>query len=136
MKTAPEQAITGPPQHSAEPQHNRGDIAQIHIEDKPLQDHKVKIPQINSEKYTFQDNTSKVKCQSTDKHALQDPTTKCSKKQSFQDHNISVKDVQDIISLKIAFPHLFDTTGNVPGVYTICLDPSVPQFNMQDVRSP
>ena len=32
----------------------------------------------------------------------------------------------DIISLKIAFPHSFDTTGNMPGVYTICLDPSVP----------
>ena len=34
--------------------------------------------------------------------------------------------MQDIISLKIAFPQSFDTTGNMPGVYTIHLDPSVP----------
>ena len=43
---------------------------------------------------------------------------------TFQDH-FSVKDVQDIISLKKAFPHSFDTTGSMPGVYTIRLDPSV-----------
>ena len=34
--------------------------------------------------------------------------------------------MRDIISLKFAFPHSFDTTGNMPGVYTIRLDPSVP----------
>ena len=34
--------------------------------------------------------------------------------------------MRDIISLKFAFPQSFDTTGNMPGVYTICLDPSVP----------
>ena len=86
----------------------------------------MKIRQINSENYSFQDRTSKVKCEFTDKHALQDPTAKSPKKQSFPDHNLSEKDVQDIISLKIAFPHSFDTIGNMPGVYTICLDPSVP----------
>ena len=44
---------------------------------------------------------------------------------TFQDH-FSVKDVQGIISLKKSFPHSFDTTGSMPGVYTIRLDPSVP----------
>ena len=34
--------------------------------------------------------------------------------------------MRDIISLKVAFPQSFDTTGNMPGVYTIHLDPSVP----------
>ena len=34
--------------------------------------------------------------------------------------------MRDIISLKFAFPQSFDTTGNMPGVYTIHLDPSVP----------
>ena len=34
--------------------------------------------------------------------------------------------MQDIISPKIVFPHTYDTTGNMPGVYTIHLDPSVP----------
>ena len=45
---------------------------------------------------------------------------------SLQDHvsSITVKDVQDIVSLKKAFPKSFDTTGNMPGMYTICFDPS------------
>ena len=43
----------------------------------------------------------------------------------FQD-NLSVKDEQDIISLKKPFAQSFDTTGNMPGVYIICLGPSVP----------
>ena len=57
---------------------------------------------------------------------------------SLQDHvsNITVKDVWDIVSLKKAFPTSFDTKGNMPGVYTICLDPSFPQYSMQDVKSP
>ena len=43
----------------------------------------------------------------------------------FQDH-FTIKDVQDIVSLKKAFPNSFDTTGNMPGLYIICLDPSFP----------
>ena len=77
----------------------------------------------SSKKQLLQDHTTK----SSKKQSFQDHTTKSSKKQSFQDHNVNVKDVQDIISLKSAFPQSFDTTGNMPGVYTIHLDPSVPQ---------
>ena len=96
----------------------------------------MQIPQKHSKNYSFQDHSSKVKCQFTHKHALQDPTAKSSQKQSFQDHNVSVKDVRDIISLKIAFPHSFDTTGNIPGVYTICLDPSVPPVQHAHCKIP
>ena len=32
----------------------------------------------------------------------------------------------DFITLKQAFPHSFDTIGNMPGTCTICIDPSIP----------
>ena len=54
----------------------------------------------------------------------------------FQDHKVQIillsqdhlttADVRDIIALKHAFPTSFDTTGNMPGEYTIHLDPSIP----------
>ena len=44
--------------------------------------------------------------------------------------------MQDIISLKIAFPQSFDTTGNMPWVYTICLDPSVPPVQHAHCKVP
>ena len=112
------------------------DTAQIYTKNEPFQDHQAKIQQKHSKNYSFQGHSSKVKCQSTHKHALQDPTAKGSKKQSFQDHDVSVEDEQDIISLKIAFPHLFDTTGNMPGVYSICLDPSVPPRSTCSLQGP
>ena len=34
--------------------------------------------------------------------------------------------MQDIVSLKNAFPESFDTSGNMPGEYTIHLNPSFP----------
>ena len=76
----------------------------------------------SSKKQLLQDHTTK----SLKKQSFQDHPAKSSIKQPFQDHNATVKDVQDIISLKFAFPQSFDTTGNMPGVYTIHLDPSVP----------
>ena len=42
-----------------------------------------------------------------------------------QDH-LTTESVTDIIALKNAFPNSFDTTGNMPGQYTIRLDPSIP----------
>ena len=42
----------------------------------------------------------------------------------FQDH-LTIQDVWDIISLQNTFPKSFDTTGKMPGAYTICLDPSI-----------
>ena len=48
-----------------------------------------------------------------------------SQKQLFQDH-FTTADVRDIIAMKKAFPKSFDHVGNMPGTYTICLDPSVP----------
>ena len=44
----------------------------------------------------------------------------------FQDH-LTTADVRDVIALKHTFPDSFDTTGNVPGEYTLHLDPSLPQ---------
>ena len=41
-----------------------------------------------------------------------------------QDH-LSTADVRDIITLKHAFPTSVDTTGNMPGEYTIHVDPSI-----------
>ena len=51
----------------------------------------------------------------------------------FQDHKVQIitpsqdhlttANVRDIIALKLAFPTSFDTTGNMPGEYTICVDP-------------
>ena len=48
-----------------------------------------------------------------------------SQKQLFQDH-FTAADVPDIIAMKKAFPKSLDYLGNMPGTYTICLDPSVP----------
>ena len=48
-----------------------------------------------------------------------------SQKQLFQDHFTAI-DVSDIIAMKKAFPKSFDHVGNMPGTYTIHLDPSVP----------
>ena len=63
---------------------------------------------------TFQDhNVPKVPSMhhsATEDHSLQDHVS-----------NITVKNEQDIVS-----PKSFDTTGNMPGVYTICLDHSFP----------
>ena len=48
-----------------------------------------------------------------------------SQKQSFQDH-FTTADVCDIVAMKKALPKSFDCVGNMPGTYTICLDPSLP----------
>ena len=48
-----------------------------------------------------------------------------SQKQSFQDH-FTTADVHDIVAMKKAFSKSFNHIGNMPGTYTICLDPSVP----------
>ena len=48
-----------------------------------------------------------------------------SQKQSFQDH-FTTADVHDIVAMKKAFSKSFNHVGNMPGTYTICLDPSVP----------
>ena len=51
---------------------------------------------------------------------------------SSQDH-LTTADVRDIIALKHAFPASFDTTGNMPGEYTICVDPSILQVQHTQV---
>ena len=48
-----------------------------------------------------------------------------SQKQSFQEH-FTTADVRHIVAMKKAFPKSFDHVGNMPGTYTIHLDPSVP----------
>ena len=96
------------------------------IENNTFQDHATTETPTTIEYSTFQDLALEVTPQHIGNNALQDPTSKYIKNKSFQGHNYSVKDVQDIISLNNAFPQSFDTTGNMPGMYTICLDPSVP----------
>ena len=95
------------------------------IENNAFQDHATIATPTTIENSTFQDHVLEVTPQHIGNNALQDPTSKYVKNKSFQDHKYSVKDVQDVISLKNAFPQSFDTTHNMPGVYTICLDPSV-----------
>ena len=59
-------------------------------------------------------------------NSLQDQSMQeSSQKQLFQDH-FTAADVCEIIAMKKAFPKSFDHVGNMPGSYTICLDPSVP----------
>ena len=48
-----------------------------------------------------------------------------SQKQLFQDH-FTAADVCDIVAMKKAFLKSFDCVGNMPGTYTLHLDPSVP----------
>ena len=48
-----------------------------------------------------------------------------SQKQLFQDH-FTTDDVHDIMAMKKAFSKSYDHVGNIPGTYTIRLDPSVP----------
>ena len=52
------------------------------------------------------------------RHSMQDS----SQKQSFQEH-FTTADVHDIVAMKKAFPKSFDHVGNMPGTYTIHLDP-------------
>ena len=70
-------------------------------------------------KQSFQD-------QSLQNHSFQDHSMhNSSQKQSLQDH-FTTADVCDIVPMKKTFPNSFDHVGNIPGAYTICLDPSVP----------
>ena len=55
------------------------------------------------------------------------PNHKVQKMAPSQDQS-TIEDVWDTVSLK-TFPKSFHTTGNMPGAYTICLDPSIPQSN-------
>ena len=96
------------------------------IKNNAFQDHVTTETPITLENSAFQDHALEVTPQHIGNNALQDPTSKHIKNKSVQDHKYSVKDGQGIISLKNAFPQSFDTIGNMTGVYTICLDPSVP----------
>ena len=84
------------------------------IENNTFQDHATMVTPTTIENSTFQDHALEVTPQHIGNNALQDPTSKYIKNKSFQDHKCSVKDMQDIISLKNAFPQSFDTTGNMP----------------------
>ena len=73
----------------------------------------------SSQKQSFQNHSEQ-------NNALQDHSRQeSSQKQLFQDH-FTTDDVHDIIAMKKAFPMSFDHVGNMPGTYTIHLDPSVP----------
>ena len=96
------------------------------IVNNALQEHVTKVTPTLMGNSTLQDHAPKVTSQPIGNNSLQDPTSQSIENNSLQDHNVTVKDVQDIVFLKNTFLHSFDTTGNMPGVYTICLDPSVP----------
>ena len=72
-------------------------------------------------KHTLQDHGA----DSSQKQLLQDHGAQSSRKQPFQDH-LSTEDVKDIIAIKKALPESFDHIGNLPGIYTMHLDPSIP----------
>ena len=96
------------------------------IKKQPFQD---QTPQ----KQSFQDHLAaeSSKIQSFQEHseqnnALQDHLRQeSSQKQLFQGH-FNTNDVCNIIAMKKAFPKSFDHVGNMPGTYTIHLDPSIP----------
>ena len=71
------------------------------------------------QKQSFQDHSEQNN--SLQDHSMQE----FSQKQLFQDH-FTVDDVHDIAAMNTAFPKSFDCVGNMPGTYTIHLDPSVP----------
>ena len=73
----------------------------------------------SSQKQSFQDHSEQNN--SFQDHSMQDS----SQKQLFQDH-FTTADAHDIVAIKKAFPKSFDHVGNMPGTYTIHLDPSVP----------
>ena len=73
----------------------------------------------SSQEQSFQDHSEQNN--SLQDHSMQES----SQKQLFQDH-FTAPDVCDIIAMKKAFPKSSDHVGNMPGTYTICLDPSVP----------
>ena len=85
------------------------------------------------QKQSFQDHpaaeSSKIQPlqdHSEQKNALQEHSRQESlQKQLFQDH-FTTDDVHDIIAMKKVFTKSFDHVGNMPGTYTIWLDPSVP----------
>ena len=88
------------------------------IKKHTLQDHGADC----SQKQLLQDHG----VDSSQKQLLQDHGAQSSKKQPFQDHP-SPEDVKDIIAIKKVFPESFDHVGNLLGIYTMHLDPSIPQ---------
>ena len=64
----------------------------------------------------------------------------------FQDHKVQIvltsqdhlttTDVIDMTALKHAFPTGFDTTGKMPGEYTICVDSLIPLVLHTDRKVP
>ena len=95
--------------------HNNRDSAPKPIIKKPSQDHT--STGIHQDTYfaPFQDHESPTAPfqdhKSPINHVLQD--------------HLSTESVKDIIALKNAFPNSFDTTGNMPGQYTIRVDTSI-----------
>ena len=100
------------------------------------QGHATKVTPPTIGNTALQDHVTKVTSQPIENNSIQDPTSWPIENNSLQDHNVTVKEVQDIVSLKNAFPQSFDTIGNMPGVYTICLDPSVPPVQHTTCKVP
>ena len=86
------------------------------LQKQSFQDHLVRE---SSQKQSFQDHS--LQNHSFQDHSMQDS----SQKQSLQDY-FTTTDACDIVAMKKAFHNSFDHVGNMPGTYTICLDPSVP----------
>ena len=95
--------------------HNDRDSTPKSIIKQPLEDHS--SPGILQQNYfsPFQDH--KLSTAPFKDHKM--PTNNVS-----QDH-LTTESVKDIIALKNAFPNSFDTTGNMPGQYTIKVDTSI-----------
>ena len=95
--------------------HNNKDSAPKPIIKQPSQDHTSTGTRQDSYFSPFQDHKSSTA-------PLQDHNSPIN--HVSQDH-ITTDSVKDIVALKNAFPNSFDTTGNMPGQYTIKLDTSI-----------
>ena len=116
-------AITNPktvtfsqhPEDTPQKSHNSRDCTAKPIIKQPSQDHQSTDMHTWDYFIPFQDHKQSIA--PFEDHKL--PTNPIS-----QDH-LTTADVRDIIALKHAFPNSFDTTGNMPGQYTIRVDSSV-----------
>ena len=117
-------AITNPktvtfnqhPEDTPQKAHNNKECTAKPIIKQPLQDHQSKYTHSQDCFLPFQDH--KQSLAPFQDHNL--PTNHV-----LQDH-LTTANVRDITALKNVFPNSFDTTGNMPGQYTIRVDSSVP----------
>ena len=104
-----------PPMDRPQHPHNNKDSTPKPIIKKPSQDHTATSTLQDSYFLPFQDHKSSTAPFQDHKSPINHVS---------QDH-LTTDSVTDIIALKNVFPNSFDTTGNMPGQYTIRVDTSI-----------